>query len=154
MTHGTNPPNRLNPLRTALIVHPNLLTRRGLRHQLLRHGFTRAHEAEDGVDAATLVRQERLDGVFTPWSAGRLAGPRLFAALRPRGGKAAPAIVVLDEGLPQATVVAAVKAGTQGRLVLPATSEAVERVLAELSRAAEPPAPPRKSAKPGTPPQH
>lgn len=142
---------KTTPLQAALIVHPNLLKRRGLRQQLLRHGFARVYEAQDAVDAAALASQERVDVVFTPWSAGRLAGPALFAALRARGRKAPPAIVVLDEGLPQATVVAAVKAGTQGRLPLPATAQGVERLLAALSAAREggAPAQPARPAPPG-----
>lgn len=128
-------------LDAALIVHPALLRRKALAHLLRRRGFTQVHEAEDAVDAATLARQERVDVIFTPWNAGRLAGPALFAALRARGRKAAPAIVVLDEGLPQATVVSAVKAGAAGRLALPATEESVAQVLAALGDAAPAAAP-------------
>jgi DNA-binding NarL/FixJ family response regulator len=126
-------------LQAALIVHPQLLRRRALMHLLRQRGFTRVHEAEDGQDAATLIKHERVDVVFTPWSAGQLTGQALFAALKARGRKAAPAIVVLDEGLPQATVVAAVKAGAAGRLVLPADETSLGRVLAALDEAGDAP---------------
>jgi len=99
------------------------------------------HEAEDAVSAATVASQERVDVIFTLWSAGRLSGAELFHALRARGRKAAPALVVLDEGLPQATVVAAVKAGAAGRLTLPATGEALARALETIAAAREDAAP-------------
>jgi DNA-binding NarL/FixJ family response regulator len=132
-------------LEAALIVHPALLRRKALAHLLRRRGFARVHEAEDAVEAATVASQERVDVIFTLWSAGRLSGAELFRALRARGRKAAPDIVLLDEGLAQATVVAAVKAGAAGRLTLPATEEALARVLASLAAA---------GAAPGAPPSH
>src|SRR5689334_17825936 len=87
----------------ALIVHPALLRRKALAHLLRRQGFTQVHEAEDAVEAVTVAKEELVDVIFTPWSAGRLAGADLFRALKARGRKAVPPIVVLDEGLPQAT---------------------------------------------------
>jgi len=128
------PPARID---SALILHPDLLRRQALRNQLRRHGLTRIHEAEDAAAAAAVARQERLDVVFTPWRADGLEGPALFAALRARHPGAPPALVVLDEGLPQATVVAAVKAGARGRLPLPASADSVARVL-EAVAAADP----------------
>jgi ActR/RegA family two-component response regulator len=41
--------------------------------------------------------------------------------------------VVLDEDLPQASAVAAVKAGAAGRLALPATEAELARLLANLA---------------------
>jgi DNA-binding NarL/FixJ family response regulator len=99
----------------------------------LRLGFARVHEAEDAVSAAALASQELVDVAFVPWSVGGRAGADLFALLRPRGHKAAPAIVVLDEDLPQASAVAAVKAGAAGRLALPATEAELARLLANLA---------------------
>lgn len=131
--------------RAALVVHPHLLQRRALARLLRRLGCAPVHEAEDAVAAVALARQERLDVVFTPWSAGGLAGPALFAALRARGRKRLPAIVVLDEGLPQATIVAAVKAGAAGRLTLPATVESLAPVLAAGLEDAHPAAVPRRA---------
>jgi DNA-binding NarL/FixJ family response regulator len=113
----------------VLVVHPHLLRRRALARLLRCLGCAPIHEAEDAAEAAALASQERLDVVFTPWNAGGLAGPALFAALRARGRRRAPAIVVLDEGLPQATIVAAVKAGAAGRLTLPATAHSLAQAL-------------------------
>jgi CheY-like chemotaxis protein len=119
--------------RSALILHPNLLTRKAVRRQLMLAGFERVLEAEDDASAIALASQERLDVVFTPFAAGELKGAALFRALRARDRKAAPVLVLLDDGVPPPARVAAVKAGLSGRLTLPVQPEQVQRLLAELS---------------------
>ena len=108
------------------------MRRKALRHLLLRLGFARVHEAEDAVSAAALASQELVDVAFVPWSMDGLTGPELFAALRPRGHKAAPAFVVLDEGMSRPAAVAAVKAGASGRLALPPNEAALARLIEEI----------------------
>jgi CheY-like chemotaxis protein len=123
--------------RCALVLEPAGLQRQLLKRLLRRNGFERVLEAETVTEALALIRGEPVTLVLTPWAAPGMTGVPLLRALqrppqdRPGAG-AVPAVVLLDEGLPQPHVVSAVKAGILGRLPLPADAEGLRRVLGRL----------------------
>jgi len=118
----------------ALILEPSLMKRQALKMLLRRCGFERVLEAETADDALVLIRGQPVQLVLTAWAPPGMTGVPLLRALkhspedRPsRGG--APAIVVLDDGLPPQHVVSAIKAGAAGRLPLPARADQLEHIL-------------------------
>ncbi len=128
-------------LHSALILEPSLMKRQALKRLLRRHGFDRVLEAETVHDALVLMRGEPVQLVLTPWSPPGMAGVPLLHALKRRpqdrpGRGSPPAVVLLDEGLPQQQVVAAVKAGVAGRLPLPAQADQLARILSEIAEPA------------------
>jgi len=117
------------------------MKRQALKRLLRRHGFDRVLEAESAQEALVLIRGEPVQLVLTAWSPPGMAGVPLLHALKRRphdrpGRGSVPAIVLLDEGLPQQQVVAAVKAGVAGRLPLPAQADRFARILGEIAAAA------------------
>lgn len=144
-------------LHSALILEPALMKRQALKRLLRRHGFDRVLEAETVNDALVLMRGEPVQLVLTAWSPPGMAGVPLLHALKRRpqdrpGRGNAPAIVLLDEGLPQQQVVAAVKAGVAGRLTLPAQAAQLARILGEIAEPA--PRAGRSTQPAGAPPPH
>jgi CheY-like chemotaxis protein len=122
---------------SALILEPSLLKRQALKRLLRGQGVARVLEAESATEAFVLLRGEPVRLVLTPWAPPGMAGVRLLRELKRRptdrpGAGAAPAIVLLDEGLPPQQVVAAVKAGISGRLPVPAQAAALSRILGAL----------------------
>jgi CheY-like chemotaxis protein len=123
------------------------MKRQALKRVLRRCGFEPPLEAETADDALVRLRGQPVQLVLTAWAPPGLTGVALLRALRhspqDRPSRGAPAIVVLDDGLSQQQVVAAIKAGAAGRLALPAQAEALERILATLpglaARARRPP---------------
>ena len=129
--------------RCALILEPSLMRRQALKRLLRRHGFDTILEADSAHDALVLMRGQPVHLVLTPWAPPGLTGVPLLQALRQRprdrpGPGGAPAIVLLDDGLAQPHVVAAVKAGIAGRLSLPAREAEFERILAALAEPGRP----------------
>lgn len=111
-----------------LTVKPNP----GLRIILPALGYARVIEAATAPEAVALMRAEPVDLVFAPWESPGLSGAALMEALRNPGGNRAVPVVLLDDGLAQATVVAAVKAGIAGKISLPGDIHEVRRVLREM----------------------
>jgi CheY-like chemotaxis protein len=118
--------------RTALIVDPSLVGRLRLRRLLLGAGFARVLEAESGVEAVTVLAEELVALVFTVWEERPFSGAELIRSLRNRGRNRRVPVVLLDDGLPQQTVVAAVKAGVAGRLPFPPTASRLAELLRSI----------------------
>ncbi len=104
----------------------------GLRLILPALGYGRVIEAETAPEAVAMMRAEPVDLVFAPWESPGLSGAALMKALRNPGGNRAVPVVLLDDGLTPASVVAAVKAGIAGKVSLPGKIHEVRQVLKEL----------------------
>ena len=132
-----HPASAPEPLACALILEPALMKRQALKRLLRGHGFSRILEAENANEALVMIKGEPVQLVLTPWAPPGMTGIPLLRALqrqpadRPGAGKV-PAIVLLDEGLPQQHVVAAVKAGIAGRLPIPPQDYVLRRILNAL----------------------
>jgi len=109
------------------------MPRRTIRQALRAAGVERVLEAETAAEALQLLSAELVELVLTPWEVPDLAGRPLVQALRNRGRNRNLPVVLLDAGLAQPQVVAAVKAGVAGRLPLPADVGAVRALLARLA---------------------
>ena len=118
--------------RSALIVHPGLSSRMTLRRLLEAVGCTRIVEAEDGEQALQRFAAEPADLVLFTWELEGTHGAELMRGLRRRRRGRPLALVLLDEGQDQRTVVQAVKAGLAARLEAPWRAEPLRRILAEL----------------------
>ncbi|MBI4084019.1 MAG: response regulator [Candidatus Lambdaproteobacteria bacterium] len=117
-------------MRTGLVLEPSPFKRHALRRLLRGIGFERVLEAGSPADAVALLSAQPVAVVLLAWPAGTATGLELVRALRRSKHHRRPAIVVLDEGLPQATIVAAIKAGAIGRLTAPWDGQALRRLLA------------------------
>jgi two-component system, chemotaxis family, chemotaxis protein CheY len=133
-------------LLTAVLLLPQAVARRRLRQALLHGGLERVLEAETAAEALTLLSSQLVSMVLTPWEAPDLAGRALLNALRDRGRNRQLPVVILDDGLAAPQVVAAVKAGAAGRLILPADAQAVRDLLARIGATALPGAPAQDEA--------
>ena len=115
-----------------MIVAPSILEQRRLRQVALSAGIERVLLAEDGIQAATMMGEELVDLVLTPWDPDGLAGKELLRALRKRARNRQVPVVLLDNGLHKQTIISAVKAGISGRLQLPAQAEQLKEILAVI----------------------
>ncbi len=118
--------------RSALIVHPRMSARLTLRRLLESVGCTRIADATDGEEALQCFAAEPAELVLFAWELEGTHGEALMRALRKRRQGWALALVLLDEGLDQQTIVHAVKAGLAARLEAPWRSEPLRRILADL----------------------
>ena len=123
---------------TALIIEPSLAKRLPLRLLLLESGVKSVLEAEAASEAITLMRQELVNVVLTPWQTPELSGTPLLRAFRNCGRNRNVPVVLLDEGLAQTTIVAAVKAGIAARLSLPGSVARMRAIFRSISESRTP----------------
>lgn len=103
----------------------------GLRYMLKSVGFQRVLEAEKPAEAISMLKEELVDLALIPWDVPGWSGKALFKALQHKGRNRGVPVILLDAGLPQSMVVAAVKAGVIGRLTLPAQLDELRKILAQ-----------------------
>lgn len=122
---------------TVLLISAEPFARRTLAATLRAAGVRRVLDAATAAEALTILGSELVPLVLTPWELPDDAGRPLLEALRDHGRNRNVPVVLLDSGLPRASVVAAVKAGAAARLALPAdvpgVRDLLERVAADAA---------------------
>ncbi|MBI3993533.1 MAG: response regulator [Candidatus Lambdaproteobacteria bacterium] len=117
------------PPHTALVVEPDPLSQERLRQILHRAGIARVLAAASAQGASITLAEELVDLVLTRWKLPDAQGLPLLRTLRGRGRNGRVPVVLLDEGQPPESRVAAVKWGIAGRLPDPPTLDALTAVL-------------------------
>ena len=117
------------PPRTVLIVEPDPLSLERLRQILHGAGIFRVLSASSAKGAGVTLATELVDLVLTRWRLPDAQGLPLLRTLRGRGRNGRIPVILLDEGQPQESRVAAVKWGIAGRLPDPPTSDALAALL-------------------------
>ena len=127
---------RISKEKTALVMAPHPAWRPGLRRMLHTLGYARVLEAGTEPEGISLLRGELVDLVLTPWETPGVSGATVVKASRGRGRQRKVPVVVLDDGLSPAAVVAAVKAGIAGRIQPQGGISELRKILNEIG---EPP---------------
>ena len=103
-----------------------------MRRMLLKQGIQTVLEAVQVPEAISIMKEEMVDLALTHWTVENYSGNQLLEALRKHGRKKNIPVVLLDEGLPQSAIVAAVKAGIAGRLPLPPDAARLDEILCSI----------------------
>ena len=103
--------------------------RRIVRNILRQLGFNNISEAEDGVAALDILKNQDIDFVVTDWNMPNMTGLQLLQAIRADDTlKHIPVLLVTAEALKD-NVVEAVKAGVNGYIVKPFTPETLKEKI-------------------------
>jgi two-component system, chemotaxis family, chemotaxis protein CheY len=103
--------------------------RRIIRNMLRQLGYTNLVEAEDGVEALSLLQREKVDFVISDWNMPNMSGLGLLKAIRADDNlKPIPVLLVTAEALKE-NVVEAVKAGVNNYVVKPFTAETLKEKI-------------------------
>jgi two-component system chemotaxis response regulator CheY len=103
--------------------------RRIIRNMLRQLGYTNIVEAEDGVEALSLLQREKVDFVISDWNMPNMSGLGLLKAIRADDNlKPIPVLLVTAEALKE-YVVEAVKAGVNNYVVKPFTAETLKEKI-------------------------
>ena len=109
--------------------------RRIIRNMLRQLGYTNIVEAEDGVEALSLLRREKVDFVISDWNMPNLNGLDLLKAIRADDNlKPLPVLLVTAEALKE-NVVEALKAGVNNYLIKPFTAETLKEKIDAIFKA-------------------
>ncbi len=103
--------------------------RRIIRNMLRQLGYTNIVEAEDGVEALSLLQREKVDFVISDWNMPNMSGLGLLKAIRADDNlKPIPVLLVTAEALKE-NVVEAVKSGVNNYVVKPFTAETLKEKI-------------------------
>lgn len=122
----------LNLNMKVLIVDDFATMRKIVRNILKQIGFTNIVEADDGANALSIIKQEKIDFVVTDWNMPNMTGLELLKNIRStEKAKDVPVLMVTAEGLAE-NVVDAVKAGVDNYVVKPFTAETVQEKIEQI----------------------
>jgi two-component system chemotaxis response regulator CheY len=109
--------------------------RRIIRNMLRQLGYTNVVEAENGVEALSLLQREKVDFVISDWNMPHMNGLDLLKAIRADANlKPIPVLLITAEALKE-YVVEAVKAGVNNYIVKPFTTETLKEKIDTIFKA-------------------
>jgi len=117
-----------------LVVDDFSTMRRIVRNLLVELGFTNAliQEADDGVNAMTVLKQQSFDMVVTDWNMPNMTGIDLLRAIRAEAAlKGLPVLMVTAENN-RDQIIAAAQAGVNGYIVKPFTAVTLKEKLDKI----------------------
>jgi two-component system chemotaxis response regulator CheY len=117
-----------------LVVDDFSTMRRIVRNLLVELGFTNAliQEADDGVNAMAMLKQQSFDMVVTDWNMPNMTGIDLLRAIRAEAAlKALPVLMVTAENN-RDQIIAAAQAGVNGYIVKPFTAATLKEKLDKI----------------------
>jgi two-component system chemotaxis response regulator CheY len=116
----------------VLVVDDFATMRKIVRNILKQIGFTNIVEADDGVNALQMIKEDKIDFVVTDWNMPNMTGLDLLKNIRAsEKAKNTPVLMVTAEGLAD-NVVDAVKAGVDNYVVKPFTAETVQAKIEQI----------------------
>ena len=115
-----------------LVVDDFTTMRKVVRNLLKQAGYENIAEAEDGVSAMRVLKNQKIDFIISDWNMPNMSGFELLKAVRSDGEVSkTPFLMVTAEAL-QENVVAAVKAGVSNYIVKPFTAEILNEKIAKI----------------------
>ncbi|MGO4702130.1 chemotaxis response regulator CheY [Dyella sp. 2RAB6] len=117
-----------------LVVDDFSTMRRIVRNLLVELGFTNAliQEADDGVNAMAILKQQSFDMVVTDWNMPNMTGIDLLRAIRAEPAlKGLPVLMVTAENN-RDQIIAAAQAGVNGYIVKPFTAVTLKEKLDKI----------------------
>jgi len=116
----------------VLVADDFATMRKIVRNILKQIGFDNIVEAEDGLAALQIVKQDRIGLVVTDWNMPNMSGLELVEKIRENPEtKHVPVLMVTAEGLKD-NVIAAVKAGVNNYVVKPFTAETLQEKIEQI----------------------
>ncbi len=122
----------MNTNMKILIVDDFATMRRIIKGALKQLGFKNIIEAEDGSDAITLLKKEKVDLILSDWNMPKMSGLEFLKEVRSNESlKQTPFIMVTAEGQKD-SVVDAIKSGVTNYIIKPFTPEILGEKLKKV----------------------
>ncbi|MBF0530671.1 MAG: chemotaxis response regulator CheY [Deltaproteobacteria bacterium] len=116
----------------VLIVDDFSTMRRIVKNILRQLGFTNILEADDGVNAASLLEREKVDLIISDWNMPNMTGIELLRHVRSTPEiKETPFLMVTAEAQ-QENIIEAVKAKVSNYIVKPFTADTLNEKITKI----------------------
>lgn len=124
---------------TVLVVDDFSTTRRIISRLLSQVGFTRIHQASNGIEALEHLAKNKVDLVVTDWHMPEMDGLDLVVNMRTHPATARIPVLMVTAESKKEQMTKAAYAGVNGYLVKPFTAAAlhgkIQRIVARLDEA-------------------
>ncbi|MBI5626126.1 MAG: chemotaxis response regulator CheY [Nitrosomonadales bacterium] len=115
-----------------LVVDDFSTMRRIVRNLLKELGFVHVQEAEDGVEALKMLRNDTFDFIVSDWNMPNMTGIELLRSIRADDKlKHLPLLMVTAEAKKE-NIIAAAQAGASGYIVKPFTAATLDEKLKKI----------------------
>ena len=116
----------------VLTVEDCKTTRKIIKRTLRQIGFTKISEADDGTTALEVLKNEKIDLIFSDWSMANIWGLDLLKAVRgDESTKNIPFVMISIEAEKDRGI-QAIQAGATGYLVKPFTGIEIKKQLEKI----------------------
>ena len=116
-----------------ILVVDDFSTMRRIIKNLLRDlGFSKLHEADDGLTALPKLKEEKFDFVVTDWNMPGMQGIELLQAIRADENLAHIPVLMVTAEAKKEQIVMAAQAGVNGYIVKPFTAQTLKAKLDKI----------------------
>lgn len=106
-----------------LVVDDFATMRRIVKNVLAQLGFNNVVEADDGMSAMRMLKQEKIDLIISDWNMPKMTGLDLLKAVRSEPSIAATPFIMVTAEAQQDNIMLAVKAKVSQYIVKPFTTD-------------------------------
>lgn len=117
---------------SILVVDDFSTMRRIVRSLLAELGYTKVIEAEDGLQALSVLRSQPVDFVISDWNMPRMQGIDMLRAVRADQALAHIPVLMVTAEAKREQIVAAVQAGVNGYVVKPFTAVTLKEKMSRI----------------------
>ncbi len=117
---------------SILVVDDFATMRRIVRSLLAELGYTKVMEAEDGLQALSVLRTQPIDFVISDWNMPRMQGIDMLRAIRADQALAHIPVLMVTAEAKREQIVAAVQAGVNGYVVKPFTAVTLKEKMSRI----------------------
>jgi len=115
-----------------LVVDDSATMRQIVRNSLKELGYTNIIEADGGLEALDLLKEESIDFVVTDWNMPDLTGIELLKNIRADEFLARLPVLMVTAEARKECVVEAVKAGVNNFIIKPFTTQIMEQKIMQI----------------------
>jgi len=115
-----------------LVVDDSATMRQIVRNSLKELGYTNIIEADGGLEALDLLKEESIDFVVTDWNMPDLTGIELLKNIRADEFLALLPVLMVTAEARKECVVEAVKAGVNNFIIKPFTTQIMEQKIMQI----------------------
>ena len=126
-----------DPRMKFLVVDDFSTMRRIVRNLLKELGYSNTEEAEDGVVALNMLRNDKFDFVVSDWNMPNMTGIELLKGIRAEPTlKDLPVLMITAEARKE-NIIEAAQNGANGYIVKPFTAATLDEKLSKIFKALE-----------------
>jgi two-component system, chemotaxis family, chemotaxis protein CheY len=121
-----------DPRMKFLVVDDFSTMRRIVRNLLKELGYSNTEEAEDGIVALNMLRNDRFDFVVSDWNMPNMTGIELLKSIRADENLRGLPVLMITAEARKENIIEAAQSGANGYIVKPFTAATLDEKLSKI----------------------